>query len=220
MEKRGLKKGLSSLGRAQISFLFEGFVFWLPVIIVVALLIWLGIFIDNLGQDILKTFFNEKYLFTGSGFVLILFLFYVTGFLSKKIQLKERIFSKIPIVGILFIGKKGMTMGKLFSLHPCVFLYTPTTPSYGWIMEEQKTSAGTNWIYVYFPNVPIMLTGQVFTVRKETVIKLGNHSNVLLKALLYNSEIPELLIFLPWEDETAEEFEKRVKAFGLPKSAD
>ena len=68
---------------------------------------------------------------------------------------------------------------------------------------------------MYYPNVPTIVTGQVFSVRKETVMKLGNPSRDMIDILLYALRKPENLKYLPWEDETAEEFKERAARFGL-----
>jgi hypothetical protein len=70
-------------------------------------------------------------------------------------------------------------------------------------------------INVYYPNVPTLITGQVFPIRKSTVIKLGNPSKEIIDLLLYAFRSPKDLIYLPWEDESTEEFEKRAQSYGL-----
>jgi len=92
--------------------------------------------------------------------------------------------------------------------------------SYGWILSEEKIqlnheSAVFTLINVYYPNVPSLVTGQVFPVRKDTVIKLGNSSKEMIDLLLYSFRSPPYLKYLPWESESKPEFEERAKHFGL-----
>ena len=99
-------------------------------------------------------------------------------------------------------------------------MLSPTCLSYGWILSQEKVKLngeGANFqlIDVYYPNVPTIVTGQVFSVRKETVMKLGNPSRDMIDILLYALRKPENLRYLPWEDETAEEFKERAARFGL-----
>lgn len=113
-----------------------------------------------------------------------------------------------------------MTIDRLTNLAPCLFLLSPTCVSYGWILSEEKIKLGDanadfNLVDVYYPNVPTIVTGQVFSVRKDTVMKLGNHSKDLIDILLYALRKPENLKYLPWEDETEEEFKTRAARFGL-----
>jgi len=127
----------------------------------------------------------------------------------------------VPILG-MFIRRGGeiITIDKLINLTPCLFLFSPTCISYGWILSEEKVkldseSSSFNLINVYYPNVPTILTGQVYSVRKETVMKLGNPSREVIDILLYGLRRPEIIQYLPWEDEAKEEFRERAKRFGL-----
>jgi hypothetical protein len=70
-------------------------------------------------------------------------------------------------------------------------------------------------VNIYYPNVPALITGQVYPVRKEAVVKLGNSSKEIIDILLYSFRTPKYLKYLPWEDETEEELEKRTRSFGL-----
>ena len=59
------------------------------------------------------------------------------------------------------------------------------------------------------------MTGQIFPVRKESVIKLGNPSREIIDLLLYALRSPESIRYMPWEDEDEDEFRKRAELFGL-----
>ena len=103
---------------------------------------------------------------------------------------------------------------------PCLFLYSPTALSYGWILSEEKVKLSNKAalfpiINVYYPNVPTLVTGQVFAARKDTVMKLSNSSAEVIDLLLYAFRSPAALEYIPWEDETPESFEERAKYFGL-----
>jgi hypothetical protein len=63
--------------------------------------------------------------------------------------------------------------------------------------------------------VPTLVTGSVHTVRKSGVMKLGNTSTEVINLLLYAFRSPAALKYLPWEDESPEEFKERSKIFGL-----
>jgi hypothetical protein len=97
---------------------------------------------------------------------------------------------------------------------------SPTCASYGWVLSEERVSTGQvsliySMVNVYYPNVPTIITGQVFPVRKDTVIKLGNSSKEIIDLLLYSFRSPEELIMLPWPGETPEGFVSRISNFGL-----
>lgn len=78
-----------------------------------------------------------------------------------------------------------------------------------------KESADFDLIDIYQPHPPALVTGRVFSVRKGTLIKLGNKSIDIINILLYGLRRPLELTYLPWEDETEEDFKERVKHFGL-----
>jgi uncharacterized membrane protein len=206
--------------KRQLGFLLYGFIFWLPigVTVLVAKLI-LGD-LDSIGKDFLKLFVPDQFVYTGLGIVLWLVIFFLSGVLVKLTPVGD-LFSRVPILG-MFIRRGGeiITIDKLISLTPCLFLYSPTCISYGWILSEEKVkldneSSPFSLVNVYYPNVPTILTGQVYSVRKETVMKLGNPSREIIDILLYGLRRPEIIQYIPWEDETEEEFIARAKRFGL-----
>ena len=63
--------------------------------------------------------------------------------------------------------------------------------------------------------MPTLITGQVFAARKDTVMKLANSSTEVIDLLLYSFRSPAALEYIPWEDESCENFEERSKYFGL-----
>ena len=113
-----------------------------------------------------------------------------------------------------------MTINRLSHMQPCLFLYASTCISYGWILSEEKVKIKKDnalfpLINVYFPNVPTLITGQVLAARKETVMKIANSSSEVINLLLYAFRSPAAFEYIPWEDESKEEFEERAKLFGL-----
>jgi hypothetical protein len=97
---------------------------------------------------------------------------------------------------------------------------SPSCLSYGWILSEEKVRLGEEkatftLVNVYYPNVPTLITGQVFPVRRDTVIRLGNPSKEIIDLLLYAFRSPKDLRYIPWDDESKEDFEKRAESFGL-----
>jgi hypothetical protein len=203
----------------QLSFLLFGFGFWLPIIIVVLVLVFVFRNFEDFGRDILLLFIPERFVYPGFGIVFGILLVYATGILLKLTKIKK-IFSKIPILGLAFGGGEVMTIDRLTHLNPCLFLISPSCLSYGWILSEERVKldekkADFTLINVYYPNVPTLVTGQVYPVRKTTVIKLGNPSKEVIDLLLYALKSPQDLIYLPWEDESREDFEKRAKYYGI-----
>jgi len=205
--------------KQQGSFFLMGFVFWLPIIVVIFILVFLFRNIESVGRDILLLFVPEQYLFAGIGIVFGILLFYLSGILLKLTRI-QRALARIPIIGRLLGGGEVITLERLIHLTPCLFLLSPSCISYGWILSEENVKmdrehAGFTLINVYYPNVPSLITGQVFPVRKETVIRLGNPSKEIIDLLLYAFRSPKDLIYLPWENEPLDDFETRAKSFGV-----
>jgi uncharacterized membrane protein len=203
----------------QLTFLLFGFVFWFPIFILILVLIFLFTNFEDFGRIFLKVFLPERYFYPGFGIIFILILIYLTGVALKLTRIK-RMISKVPILGLIFGSGEVISIERLLHLRPCLFLMSPSCISYGWILSEEKVEVnGQKAIFtlvnVYYPNVPSLITGQVFPVRKSTVIRLGNPSREIIDLLLYSFRSPKGLVYLPWEDESSEEFEKRAKSYGI-----
>jgi len=203
----------------QFTFLLFGFVFWLPVAVLIFIVALMFSNLEEIGRKILLVFLPEKLFHSGFGIVLGILVVYFSGIVLKLTKIKS-LFSKIPVIGLFFGEGEIITIDRLLHLKPCLFLFSPTCLSYGWILSEEKVKLSEeeaifSLVNIYYPNVPTLVTGQVFPVRKDTVIKLGNSSKEIIDLLLYAFRSPKDLRYLPWEDETQEDFEKRAKSFGL-----
>jgi len=210
--------------RQQIGYLFSGVIFWLPIGVVVVVGQYAGSNLENWGKDFLGFFLAKESIYTGLGIVLWLIVFLITGLVLKKTRVGH-LLAMVPFLGIFF-RKSGesITLDKLMKLTPCLFLFSPTCLSYGWVLSEQdvklnEEKAHFKLVNVYYPNVPTLITGQVYSARKETVIKLKNQSREIIDILLYGLRRPEYIRYIPWEDEEEDEFKQRAKQFGLVLSA-
>jgi uncharacterized membrane protein len=205
--------------KKQSTFILYGFVFWLPVILVVYVAILLFSNGEKVGRSILGVVVPDKFLYTGLGFVLCILIIYLSGIILKQTKV-GRVLSKIPFIGIFFGQGEIMTINRLSHMQACLFLYSSTCISYGWVLSEEKVkisevAAGFPIINVYFPNVPTLVTGQVFAARKDTVMKIANPSTEVINLLLYAFRSPAALRYMPWDDESPEAFKERSKIFGL-----
>jgi uncharacterized membrane protein len=210
---------MGSLFKRQFTFLIYGFVFWLPVLLLTYIAVLLFGNAEKIGRMILGMAIADKYLYFGFGFILCLLIVYISGILLKLTTL-GKVLSKIPFIGLFFGQGEIMTINRLSHMQACLFLYSPTCISYGWILSEEKVKLSQDkaqfpMLNVYFPNVPALVTGQVFATRKESVMKLANSSSEIINLLLYAFRSPAAIEYIPWEDESREEFEERSKFFGL-----
>jgi uncharacterized membrane protein len=216
---RELEEEMKELIKKQFTFLIYGFVFWLPVILVIYILFLVFSNGENIGRAILLLALPASIVFPGFGVILLLLIVYFSGFILKATKV-GKILSKIPFIGMFFGQGEIMSIGRLSHMQVCLFLYSPTCISYGWILSEEKVKLSKDnavfpIINVYFPNVPTLVTGQVFATRKDTVMKLANSSTEVINLLLYAFRSPAAIEYIPWEDESQEEFKARSKYFGL-----
>jgi uncharacterized membrane protein len=205
--------------KSQLTFLIYGFVFWLPVTLVIYIGFLLFSNAETIGRMLLQLIVPDKYLFSGFGIILCVLIVFFSGVLLKSTKVGG-ILSKIPLLGLFFGQGEIITISRLLNMQPCLFLLSPTCISYGWILSEEKVHAGDektafSLMSVYYPNVPTLVTGSVFAIRKDTIMKLGNPSREVINLLLYAFRSPASLNYLPWEDEPKEAFVERAKLFGL-----
>ncbi len=201
------------------TFILYGIVFWIPVALVIYIAGSLLGSAEKTGRMILGLAVPEKYLYFGFGIILCVLIVYFSGILLKLTKV-GKVLSKIPVVGLFFGQGEIMTIGRLGHMQPCLFLYSSTCISYGWILSEERVKMSQKKalfpvMNVYYPNVPTLVTGQVFATRKDSVMKLANPSTEIINILLYAFRSPEALEYIPWEDESPEDFEERSKRFGL-----
>jgi uncharacterized membrane protein len=205
--------------RRQISFLFYGFIVWLPLLLTIYIISLLLSNAERAGEVILGVVVPNRFVYFGFGVILWVLIIYFTGMLLKTTSLGQYL-SKLPLIGVFFNQGEIMTVSRLSHLQACLFLYSPTCISYGWILSAEKVKlkaepARFSLVNVYYPSTPALVTGQVFTTRKENVMKLANSSSEIINLLLYTFRSPEAIKYIPWEDESLQEFEKRSAIFGL-----
>jgi uncharacterized membrane protein len=210
---------MGKLFKRQFTFLIYGFVFWLPLILVIYIAVLLFSNAETVGRMILGVAIPDQFLYVGFGFIFCILIVYFSGMLLKLTRL-GMVFSKIPVIGLFFGQGEIMTINRLSHMQACLFLYSSTNISYGWILSEEKVKlSGDKALFpiinVYFPNTPTLVTGQVFATRKGNVMKLANSSSEIINLMLYAFRSPAAIEYLPWEDESREEFRERSKNFGL-----
>ena len=215
---------MSKFFKNQFTFLLFGFVFWLPIAVLIVILVFLFSNFEDIGRNILQIFIPAKYMHYGFGIVFGILIVYLSGIALKLTRVRE-IISKIPVIGPFLGAGEMMTLDRLMHLAPCIFQLSPTCLAYGWILSEQSVklkedSSNFTLINVYYPAVPSLITGEVLPIRKDMVIKLGNSSKEIIDLLLYSLRNPKEIKYLPWEDESLKDFENRAKAFGLDSKID
>jgi uncharacterized membrane protein len=214
-----MEGNVSKFIKSQFTFLLFGLVFWLPVVICVYILYLVLSNIDKFGEIAIQAAFPDAPLHAGFGIALFIVIVYVTGFILKSTRIGN-LLSKIPLLGLFFGKGEIITINRLLHMQPCLFLLSPTCISYGWVLSEEKVRLSEEkavfpLLNIYYPNVPSLVTGQVYPMRKESVMKLANSSREMIDLLLYAFRSPPYLKYLPWENESQQEFEERARLFGL-----
>jgi uncharacterized membrane protein len=200
--------------------LLWGFVFWLPIGIALVIGVYIFGDLDSLGKGFLTFFVPDRFVYPGLGIAFWFILLYATGIIAQRTTIGNFLWG-IPLFGAIFRrGGTTVTIDNLLNLSPCLCLRSETCIAYAFILWEEKVrlgneSADFDLIDIYQPHPPALVTGRVFSVRKGTIIKLGNKSGDILNILLYGLRRPVELKYLPWEDETEEEFKERASHFGL-----
>jgi uncharacterized membrane protein len=206
--------------RHQLGFLLYGFIFWLPIGIAFVIGVYIFGDLDSLGKGFLDVFLPQRLIYPGLGIAFWFILFYATGLIAQRTTIGNFLWG-IPLFGAIFRkGGTTATLDNLLNLSPCLCLRSETCIAYAFILWEEKVklsnqSADFDLIDIYQPHPPALVTGRVFSVRKGTIIKLGNKSSDIINILLYGLRRPVELKYLPWEDETEDEFKERASHFGL-----
>ena len=216
-----LEKKISKIFQIKKTF-FRGLLIILPVGIIVWIIYGILNAFNTLGDIILSPFLPKGYLVWGMGLLIVLLLILIVGKLEiyaegKKsniwLTIKKKTVGRIPLFGTFFMrnDKNVMSWDDLRNMTPCKFWLSDTTSHYGFIIREQKVKGAETEIDIYRPNVPTIVPGDLFPMKKRLVIKLGNPAGEILEKLASGGFVgAEEEIPLPWEDETEEEFQERI----------
>lgn len=202
--------------------LWRGIIIAAPILIIAWMLYQVMNAVNSLGGRVLGLFVPDRYLAWGTGILFILVLILILGVIEvhhgdKKRgvwqSIKKHTVGRIPFFGSLMVrsDRKIISLEDLKKLAPCKFWLSDTTPHYGFIVNEQKVRGAETELDVYRPNVPTIVPGDLFPLKRRLVIKLGNSSAEILDKLASggfigsHEEIP-----IPWDDETEEDFRERI----------
>ena len=198
--------------------LWRGLIIALPIAIIGWIIYGVLNAVNKLGDKVLNPFVPEGQIVWGMGLLVILFLIYTLGRIELYSEKRDRklwrnvktsTVGRIPLFGPFFVrtDKNTLSLEELSKMTPCKFWLSETTPHYGFIIREQKIRGADTEVDIYRPNVPTIVSGDLFPINKRLVIKLANPSGEILDKLTsggligYDEEIP-----VPWENETEEEF--------------
>ena len=99
MKEHNLKK--------QFTFIIYGFVFWLPVILVIYIAVLLFSNAENIGRMILGVAVPDKYLYAGFGVILCILIVYFSGMLLKLTKAWESAFQDSGYRNLFWTGRNN-----------------------------------------------------------------------------------------------------------------
>ncbi len=152
-----------------------------PIGIVILILVWLFVSIDNILEPIVRAIFGHKIPGVGFGFTLL--LIYLIGltasnFIGKKlIVYGESLLSKVPIIWQLYSGIKQILESfrgnQKSGFMQVVLVEFPRKGmrTIGFITNETTDSEGRKLLNVFIPTAPNPTSGFLQIAREEDVIK-------------------------------------------------
>jgi len=219
---------LGAVGRRTTSWLqlsktmWRGLIVALPIGIIIWIIYAVLNAINTIGNGMLSPFVSEQNLVWGMGLALVMVLIYILGRVELHyagrpnniwLKIKRKTVGKIPLFGPFFVSgdKNVISLEDLGKMTPCKFWLSDVTPHYGFIIREQPVRGAETELDIYRPNVPTIIPGDLFPMKKRMVIKLGNPAGEILDKLASGGFIgSEEEIPVPWDDETEEEFSERI----------
>ena len=182
MAKEGENKGHWITRNLRRNFL-AGLLVIIPVSIVILVLAWLFVNIDNVLQPIIKAITGNE--IVGLGFVISLVVIYLVGLLTSNIighrlvRFGESIMARIPVARQIYHGSKQVMAGLSgTSLSKAAFREVvlvefprPGMKTIGFVTNEMKDKSGKPLLAVYIPTAPVPTSGYFEIVPLDMVTR-------------------------------------------------
>jgi uncharacterized membrane protein len=203
--------------------LLKGILIFGPVGIILWVVVGIVGAVNIVGDKLITFFMPDRRMAWGIGFMVVLFVVLVIGRIELHYEgherslwhrVKRKTLGRLPVIGPSFVGRGGrfVSYDDLEELTPCKFWLSLATPYYGFIVGEQPVRGGDTEVIVYRPKVPTIIPGDLFPLKRQFVIKLANPPSEILNKLasagliVTAEDIP-----VPWDDESTEEFQERLR---------
>lgn len=182
MKKEGGSSGHWLLKNLRRSFL-GGILVVVPLGIVVFILVWFFVNVDNILQPIIKTIFGNEII--GLGFAVSLILIYLIGLFAsnivgqKLISFGESILGKVPVLRQIYTGSKqviaslsGTSLSKA-AFREVVLVEFPRIGmrTIAFITNELKDKSGQKLLTIFIPTAPIPTSGYLQIVTEDKVTR-------------------------------------------------
>lgn len=182
MKKEGESSGHWLFRNLRRSFL-AGILVVVPLGIVVFILVWFFVNVDNILQPIIKTIFGNEII--GLGFAVSLILIYLIGLFAsnivgqKLISFGESILAKVPVLRQIYTGSKqviaslsGTSLSKA-AFREVVLVEFPRVGmrTIAFITNELKDKSGQKLLTIFIPTAPIPTSGYLQIVTEDKVTR-------------------------------------------------
>ncbi|MEE8204587.1 MAG: DUF502 domain-containing protein [Dehalococcoidales bacterium] len=182
MKKEGESSGHWLLRNLRRNFL-AGILVVVPLGIVVFILVWFFVNVDNILQPIIKTIFGNEII--GLGFAVSLILIYLIGLFAsnivgqKLISFGESILAKVPVLRQIYTGAKqviaslsGTSLNKA-AFREVVLVEFPRAgmKTIAFITNEVKDKSGQKLLMIYIPTAPVPTSGYFEIVTEDMVTR-------------------------------------------------
>lgn len=182
MKKEGESSGHWLFRNLRRSFL-GGILVVVPLGIVVFILVWFFVNVDNILQPIIKTIFGNEII--GLGFAVSLILIYLIGLFAsnivgqKLISFGESILAKVPVLRQIYTGSKqviaslsGTSLSKA-AFREVVLVEFPRVGmrTIAFITNELKDKSGQKLLTIFIPTAPIPTSGYLQIVTEDKVTR-------------------------------------------------
>ena len=183
MVKEGESKGHWIIRNLRRNFL-AGLLVIIPVSIVVLILAWLFVNIDNVLQPIIKAITGNEPI-VGLGFVISIVLIYLVGLLTSNIvghrlvRFGESIMARIPVARQIYHGSKQVIAGlsgtglskAAFREVVLVEFPRPGMKTIGFVTNKMKDKSGKPLLAIYIPTAPVPTSGYFEIVSPDMVTR-------------------------------------------------
>ncbi len=182
VKKEGESSGHWLLRNLRRSFL-AGILVVVPLGIVVFILVWFFVNVDNILQPIIKTIFGNEII--GLGFAVSLILIYLIGLFAsnivgqKLISFGESILAKVPVLRQIYTGAKqviaslsGTSLNKA-AFREVVLVEFPRAgmKTIAFITNEVRDKSGQKLLMIYIPTAPVPTSGYLEIVTEDMVTR-------------------------------------------------
>lgn len=211
------RRFISNSPRPIANYFIHGLIIIIPLAVTLWLLIWFFNLVDGMLRPVLEWLFGRPV--PGLGFVVIIVLILLIGFLGIKIRQRkffdflEAHIVKIPVVGSIYAGMRqivnSFTTTNTDKFLEVVFMEFPREGIHtvGLVTNKVKDKNGKNVLNVFIPTAPNPANGFLQIVSESDVIKSTMSVDEAMKLIISagkvsRDDIADMLVKVPKKKST------------------